>query len=111
MVELTALRAGEQLAKLGILSPLNENEEELEKWTRAPVVPDLTGRTLGFLSNTWGGQRQIMVYERLLERFQQRFQLRDTVMVSKEVRSLPAAPAIIEKLVEQCDAVITGVCG
>lgn len=108
MGELTAL---EQLTKLGILSPLNETEEQSEKWVSAPPVPDLTGRTIGFLSNTWGGARQIMVYERLMERFLERFQLRDTVFVSKEVRSLPAAPEIIDRLAEQCDAVITGVCG
>lgn len=111
MVGTTALSASEQLSRLGLLNPLNESDTEHEKWVAAPAVPDLHGKTLGFLSNTWGGQRQIAVYERLRERFLERFELRDTIIVAKQVHSRPAAPEIIETLAEQCDAVITGVCG
>jgi hypothetical protein len=111
MVAIAALGAGEELLKRGILSPLNEPEDQLRQWNAAPVVPDLSGKTLGFLSNTWGGERQIMVYKRLRERFLERFQLRDAVIVAKEVHSRPASQKVIDALVKQCDAVITGVCG
>ena len=111
MLDTAALSAAEQLSKLGLLSPLNEKDETQETWYAAPAVPGLHGKTLGFLSNTWGGQRQIMVYQRLRERFLERFELRDTVIVAKEVHSRPAAPEIIATLAKQCDVVVTGVGG
>jgi hypothetical protein len=111
MVDTAIGNAAEQLSKLGLLSPLNESAEADKKWQAAPPVPDLQGKRVGFLSNTWGGQRQIMVYERLRDRFLERFELGHTVIVAKEVHSRPAAQEIIEALVQQCDAVITGVGG
>lgn len=111
MVAVTLLSASEQLAKLGLLSPLHDHAAESNRWKAVPVVPDLHGKTLEFLSNTWGGQRQIMVYERLRERFLERFELGHTVIVAKNVHSQPAAQKLIEALAQQCDAVITGVGG
>ena len=111
MVETAIISAREQLSQLGILSPLHESAEASKKWHAAPLVPDLHGKRVGFLSNTWGGQHQIMVYQRLQERFLQRFELGDTVIVAKAVHSRPAAQEIIEALAQQCDAVITGVGG
>lgn len=105
-------RAHDRLLDLGILSPLNGPDiDEGAKWSAAPPVADLTDKTVGFLSNTWGGNAQLEVYDHLAGMLRDRFPLRDVIITSKEVHSRPAAADIIDDLARRCDVVVTGVCG
>lgn len=77
----------------------------------APRKDSLEGRRIGLLNNAKPNAAEIL--ERVATLLEQRYGVADVMMLSKPSFAVPADDVMMEKLAEQCDAVIAGVgdCG
>lgn len=72
----------------------------------APRPADLTGLRLGFLAN--GKRNSGPLMEAIYSLLAERFQIADAVFRTKKDPSRPAPKEMVEELLAQCDAIVTG---
>lgn len=77
----------------------------------APRKDSLEGRRVGLLNNA--KPNAAVILERLAALLQERYGVADVMMLSKPSFAVPADDVMMEKLADQCDAVVAGVgdCG
>ncbi len=87
---------------LRILDP--EAETRAKERTPNPRVPTLDGKVVGILENAVGRSLDL---SRLPELIRQRYEVRDIRVIRKPVTSLVAPKEQLERLIKECDVVIT----
>ena len=73
----------------------------------APRIPDLNGKIIGALWN--GRPQEDEVLKGLLARLEERYELKGTRFYRKPQLYISAPIPLVNKIVGECDAVITGV--
>ena len=99
------LNIEERLQELGIKIPIDP--EVLTSWTAVPRLENLTGKVGGFLGNKKANAEVLL--KDVKELLDQRFELKDSVLVDKFIYSRPASEEIIESLASECDFVVTAI--
>ena len=74
---------------------------------RYSPVENLTGKVGGFLGNKKANAEVLL--KDVKELLDQRFELKDSVLVDKFIYSRPASEEIIESLASECDFVVTAI--
>ncbi|MEE2880580.1 MAG: hypothetical protein VX643_01100 [Chloroflexota bacterium] len=99
------LNIEERLQELGIKIPIDP--EVLTSWRAVPRLENLTGKVGGFLGNKKANAEVLL--KDVKELLDQRFELKDSVLVDKFIYSRPASEEIIESLASECDFVVTAI--
>ena len=95
----------QRLQELGIKIPIDP--EVLTSWRAVPRLENLTGKVGGFLGNKKANAEVLL--KDVKELLDQRFELKDSVLVDKFIYSRPASEEIIESLASECDFVVTAI--
>ena len=93
------------LQELDIKIPIDP--EVLTSWRAVPRLENLTGKVGGFLGNKKANAEVLL--KDVKELLDQRFELKDSVLVDKFIYSRPASEEIIESLASECDFVVTAI--
>ena len=96
---------GKRLQALDIKIPIDP--EVLTSWRAVPRLESLTGKVGGFLGNKKANAEVLL--KDVKELLDQRFELKDSILVDKFIYSRPASEEIIESLVSECDFVVTAI--
>jgi hypothetical protein len=99
------LNIEQRLQELGIKIPIDP--EVLTSWRAVPRLENLTGKVGGFLGNKKANAEVLL--KDVKELLDQRFELKDSVLVDKFIYSRPASEEIIESLASECDFVVTAI--
>ena len=99
------LNIAQRLQELGIKIPIDP--EVLTSWRAVPRLENLTGKVGGFLGNKKANAEVLL--KDVKELLDQRFELKDSVLVDKFIYSRPASEEIIESLASECDFVVTAI--
>ncbi len=107
MVTLTMPRSDveKRLQALDIKIPIDP--EVLTSWRAVPGLESLTGKVGGFLGNKKANAEVLLKDVKVL--LDQRFELKDSILVDKFIYSRPASEEIIESLASECDFVVTAI--
>ena len=105
MVSIPSSDIRSKLRQLDILEPIDP--EVRSKWYPAPRLSGLHGKVGGFLGNRKANADILLLnVKELLDR---RFELQDSMVLSKFIYSRPAADDIVDALAARCDFVVTAV--
>ena len=89
---------GRRLQALDIKIPIDP--EVLTSWRAVPRLESLTGKVGGFLGNKKANAEVLL--KDVKELLDQRFELKDSILVDKFIYSRPASEEIIESLASEC---------
>jgi len=99
-----------RLEALDIKIPIDPepiDPEVLNSWRAVPRLESLTGKVGGFLGNKKANAEVLL--KDVKELLDQRFELKDSILVDKFIYSRPASDEIIESLASECDFVVTAI--
>lgn len=91
------------IAELGLLDP---TDRRIREHRAAPPLDTLTSKRAGFLDNRKGNADVLLTAVRDL--LAERFELAGTTLQAKWIYSAPAAPDVLDSLVD-CDFVVTAI--
>ena len=94
----------EMIEEFGLVNP---TVEEPPKGKAAPRLMSLDGKRVCFLENNQEASR--VVLGRIKEILEQRYQLADSRMLSKQWHSRSASPELIDDIARSFDAVVSGI--
>ena len=94
-----------RLEALDIKIPIDP--EVLNSWRAVPRLESLAGKVGGFLGNKKANAEVLL--KDVKELLDQRFELKDSILVDKFIYSRPASDEIIESLASECDFVVTAI--
>jgi len=105
MVSIPSSDIRSKLHQLDILEPIDP--EVRSKWHTTPRLPGLHGKVGGFLGNRKANADILLL--NVKEVLDRRFELQDSVVISKFIYSRPAADDIVDALAARCDFVVTAI--
>ncbi len=94
-----------KLRQLDILEPTDP--EVRSKWHPAPRLSGLHGKVGGFLGNRKANADTLLL--NVKELLDKRFELQDSMVLTKVIYSRPAADDIVDALAARCDFVVTAI--
>ena len=95
----------EKLRQLDILSPVDP--EAVSKWSPAPRLSSLHGKTGGFLGNRKANADWLLLSVK--EPMDRQIELQDSLVIDEFIYSRPAAEDVINTLADRCDFVVTAI--
>ncbi len=105
MVSIPSSDLQEKLHQLDILEPIDP--EARSKWHPATRLSGLHGKVGGFLGNRKANADTLLL--NVKELLDKRFELQDSMVLSKFIYSRPAADDIVDALAARCDFVVTAI--
>ncbi len=91
----------------GTIVVLDPTAKPRELWyTMAPRLPDLRGRSVGFLWNS--KPNGDILFARLEELLRQKYEITDSMHRRKPTASVPATKQDVDELAASCHAVVVG---
>jgi hypothetical protein len=89
----------------GMLEYLDPISPNLDKKLFVPAVGELTGKTIGFLTNGWASYNAMGA--RIEQAFSARFSIREMRTYAIPTSCAPAE-GLLERVAAECDAVVVG---
>ena len=105
MVSIPSPDIRSKLRQLDILEPIDP--EVRSKWHTAPRLSGLHGKVGGFLANRKANADILLL--NVKELLDKRFELQDSMVISKFIYSRPAVDDIVDALAARCDFVVTAI--
>lgn len=94
-----------RLQRYDLVLPVDPEAESAK--ALAPRPDTLSGKVLGLLDNRKANADHLLLA--LAEQLQERYELKDIVMLTKPIFSRPAPPEMLEQLAAECDVVLTAI--